>query len=138
MSRRLERWRGRLVADRPEVVVCRGGHCGSRREHPGFDHGAQLERFRDELRGAPVTVSVSKCLDECDHANVVVVTPGGPAAGAPPVWVGSVLDDATTDAVIEWVRGTGGFGEPPEAVGAHRFVPTHGGRIRRTGAVRSR
>jgi (2Fe-2S) ferredoxin len=126
MSRRLERWRGRLEADRPEVVVCRGGDCGSRRKHPGFDHVGQLARFREELGGEDATVSVSKCLDACEFSNVVVVVPGRRArdVGAQPLWVGRVLDDATTGAVIDRVTSDDVRTEVPGPVAAHRFNPS--------------
>lgn len=125
MSRRLDRWRGRLEADLPEVVVCRGGDCGSRRKHPRFDHVGQLARIRDELDGERATVSVSKCLDACECSNVVVIVPGRAArdAGAEPVWVGYALDDTTTDALIDWVGTAGTRAAPPAAVAAQRFVP---------------
>lgn len=144
MSRRLDRWRGHLEADLPEVVVCRGGDCGSRRKQPGFDHAQQLNRIRQALDGGAATVSVSKCLDACEFSNVVVARPGRTAreAGAQPTWIGEVLDDATTDAVIDWIGTSGGRADPPAQVSAHRFTP--GGRSqrdltsRRTRALRSR
>lgn len=104
MSRRLERWRGRLEQELPEVVVCRGGDCGSRRKHPGLDHVEQLTRIRDALQDRG-TVTVSRCLDACERSNVVVLVPGrrGREAGAVPCWIGEVLDAPMTDAVIESV-----------------------------------
>ncbi|MFA4841115.1 MAG: hypothetical protein WC580_05370, partial [Agrococcus sp.] len=83
-------------ASEPEqitVVVCRGGDCGSRRKHPQVDHGAQLEAFRALVQQG-VAVVPSKCLDACEHSNVVVVMPGaaGADAGAGPAWIGEVID----------------------------------------------
>lgn len=125
MSRRLERWRGGVEADQPEIVVCRGGDCGSRRKHPRFDHVGQLARIREGLDGI-ATVAVSRCLDACEFSNVVVMVPGRRArdAGAEPVWVGEVLDDDTTAAVVDWVTPTGIRAEPPEPLRAHRFEPS--------------
>ena len=125
MSKRLDRWRGRLAADLPEVVVCRGGDCGSRRKHPRFDHIGQLARFREGLGGEQATVSTSRCLDACEFSNVVVIVPGRPArdAGAEPVWIGHALDDETTDAVIDWVGSSGNRADPPSAIATRRFAP---------------
>lgn len=108
------------------MVVCRGGDCGSRRKHPDVDHGAQLEAFRSRTPG-DVAVVPSKCLDACEHSNVVVVMPGdeGAAAGAGPVWIGEVNDPAVTDDIIEWV-GSGGpaIAAEPTLVAIQAFRPT--------------
>ena len=92
----------------PVVVVCRGGDCGSRVKHPGFDHPGQLREIRGRLEGTAEVVS-SSCLDACDQSNVVVVLPGerGRAAGGQAVWIGEVNDLETTDDVIRWVRDGG-------------------------------
>ncbi|WP_375386892.1 (2Fe-2S) ferredoxin domain-containing protein [uncultured Amnibacterium sp.] len=123
MSRRLDRWRGRLEADQPEVVVCRGGDCGSRRTHPRVDHAGQLARLREALDGQHATVVASRCLDACDRSNVVVVSPGrqGREAGIEPVWFGEVLDEAATEAVVDWVASGDARTEPPPLLGGHRF-----------------
>jgi (2Fe-2S) ferredoxin len=140
VSRRLDRWRGRLAADQPELVVCRGGDCGSRRKHPQLDHVAQLARIRERLRGERVTVTVSKCLDECEFSNVCVVLPGRTArdAGAEAQWIGRVLDEEATDAVIA-LAGGGATPDQP-VIEAHRFTPTRRARqdptIRRSGRAR--
>lgn len=125
MSRRLERWRGQLEADLPEVVVCRGGDCGSRRKHPRFDHVGQLTRIREELGDDVATVTASKCLDACVFSNVVVLVPGRRARdlGAEPAWIGEVLDDDTTGAVIDWARTGGTAAEMPAGITPHRFEP---------------
>ena len=92
----------------PVVVVCRGGDCGSRVKHPGFDHLGQLREIRSGLEGAAEVMS-SSCLDACEHSSVVVVLPGerGRAAGGEPVWIGEVNDLETTDDVVRWVRDGG-------------------------------
>ena len=122
MSRRLARWRGEVEADLPKVVVCRGGDCGSRRKHPRFDHAGQLALLRDRLGGGEASVLASRCLDACEHSNVVVVVPGrvGRDQGAEPTWFGEVLDEATTGAVIDLVETAAQSAE----VEARRFEPS--------------
>ena len=92
----------------PVVVVCRGGDCGSRTKHPGFDHRAQLCEIRGRLEQRAEVVS-SSCLDACEHSNVVVVLPGrdARAAGGQPVWIGQVNDADTTTEVVDWVDAGG-------------------------------
>jgi len=117
MSRRPRRRpRTADVDDRQVVVVCRGGDCGNRTKHPGFDHLAQLRRLCDEVGGSARVVS-STCLDACEHSNVVVVVPGaeGRERGGAAVWVGEVLDEATTAELVDWV-GAGGPGVATEPV----------------------
>lgn len=115
-----------VASDRPVVVVCRGGDCGNRTKHPGFDHVGQLNQLRSGLDGAADVVS-SSCLDACDHANVVVVLPGedGRAAGAEPVWIGQANDADTTADIVGWVEG-GGPGTVPEPtlVAINAFRPS--------------
>lgn len=115
-----------LAPKHPVVVVCRGGDCGSQLKHPGTDHVAQLRRVRDEIHPETATITISKCLDACDHSNVIVVVPGeeGRAAGEDPVWVGGLLDqDATTD-IITWVNHNDPDAEPPPMVQVRQFRPT--------------
>jgi hypothetical protein len=121
MSNRLERWRRRTQSELPTVTVCRGGDCGSRRKHPGFDHVEQLRRIRGELDGTAASVVVSRCQDLCAFSNVVRVTPGrrGRDAGVRPVWMGRMLDDAATDSLVEWVRTTGAAARPTAALADH-------------------
>lgn len=113
----------------PLVVVCRGGDCGSRRKHPEVDHQAQLAAIREGV-GAGASVVVSRCLDACDHSNVVVVLPGSAGRDfAEPVWVGEVNDQATTAEVIEWVQQGGpGIVDPPVLVDIKHFTPTRSNR----------
>lgn len=98
------------------VWVCRGGDCGSRRKHPEVDHRAQLDRFKGELEQIPVTVTA--CLDACEHSNVVVVrTPDEE------VWLGGVNDEESTEQVIGWVA-AGTDDPPPGLIEWHAFRPT--------------
>ncbi|GAA3549659.1 hypothetical protein GCM10022197_00610 [Microlunatus spumicola] len=114
-----------VASDRPVVVVCRGGDCGNRTKHPGFDHVAQLRRIRLDLDGVADVVS-SSCLDACDHSNVVVVLPGedGRAAGADPVWIGRANDADTTADIVGWVEDGGpGTAHEPTLVAINAFRP---------------
>jgi len=128
MSRR-QRRRPRAAAadDRQVVVVCRGGDCGNRTKHPGFDHLGQLRRLRDEVDARSARVVSSTCLDACEHSNVVVVVPGTPglARGGAAVWLGEVLDEATTAELVDWVRAGGpGVASEPVLVDLRTFRPS--------------
>jgi len=107
------------------VVVCRGGDCGNRSKHPGFDHAAQLAAVREGVQGS-ATVAVSKCLDACDMSNVVVVVPGQVQrdAGMTPVWLGNVLTPDATDDVVGWIVAGRPAAEPPSLVQIVTFTPT--------------
>jgi hypothetical protein len=140
MSRRLTRWRAEREADRATVVVCRGGDCGSRRKHPGFDHVGQLRTVRSRLESDRTAVAVSRCLDACEHSNVIVVVPGRreAEAGIQPLWVGEVLDDGATDGLAAWVADGDLRAEPPAAVQDRRFEPTSRSRSELGAAGRTR
>lgn len=108
------------------VVVCRGGECGDRRKHPGFDHRAQLQRFIAEL-GPDVPVIPAACLEACEHSNVVVVVPAKGHSRYPPepVWIGEVLEEQTTEEIIAWVRGGElDAADMPVSAEIARFTPT--------------
>lgn len=125
-KRRAKREDPAAEAEHVTVVVCRGGDCGSRRKHPEVDHGAQLDAFRSLVQQG-VAVVPSKCLDACEHSNVVVVMPGaaGSEAGAGPVWIGEVNDPAVTADIIEWVNEGGpGAAREPTLVEIQEFRPT--------------
>lgn len=138
MSKRKSRDKGREVRVAPtpsqadaQITVCRGCCCGSMTKHPELDHGAQVERIRAGV-GPGVRVRVSNCLDACERSNVMVVTPSaaGRQAGARPVWLGEVLDDAATEDVIAWVSSGGpGVSEPPNVLDLYAFSPSN--RVRR-------
>lgn len=126
-SRRRSRGAGADVDELQTVVVCRGGDCGNRTKHPGFDHLGQLRRVRGEVDTTQARVVSSGCLDACEHSNVVVVVPGsaGRAHGAAPVWLGGVLDDACTGDVVGWVNAGGpAVADEPVLVDLHTFHPT--------------
>jgi len=106
------------------VTVCRGCCCGVEAKHPGVDHAGQLERLREGVGGAGKVRAV-KCLDACDHSNVVVVSPSaeGRAAGGRPVWLGWVMADDMLDEITAWVRAGGpGLAEPPGTLDLQAFA----------------
>ena len=91
------------------VTVCRDCCCGSPKV-TGIDHAGQLERLR---QAAPVRVS--RCLDACEQANIVVVQPSaaGRAKGA-----------AATDDIAAWVRAGGpGLADPPAVLELYSIRP---------------
>jgi (2Fe-2S) ferredoxin len=105
--------------------VCRGGDCGSRQKHPDTDHRGQLQRFREVLGQDLV---VSRCLDACEHSNVVVVVPGAAAEreGAEPVWIGEVLGPEAAEDILGWAT-AGAPADPsgrPTLVQIKQFAPT--------------
>ena len=87
------------------VRVCHDCCCGTVRKHPDVDHAALLDRLAQQTVGR-AEVSVTACLLACDRSNVVVVSPSheGRRAGGRPVWLMHVLEEATIDAVVEWLR----------------------------------
>lgn len=93
------------------VTVCRDCCCGQSAKHPRHDHDAQLELLRTSVNSQ---VKVSRCLGVCQQSNVIVVSPSPAArrAGARPIWLGGVLDLASTQDVIEWAN-AGGPGVVP-------------------------
>ena len=108
------------------VRVCRDCCCGTARKHPGVDHDGLLARLDAGTRGS-ARVLRSACLLACDESNVVVVTPSplGRRRGARPVWLGGVLDEATVDAVVSWVRlGGPGVADLPDGLEFGAFAPS--------------
>jgi hypothetical protein len=140
MSRRLTRWRAEREADRATVVLCRGGDCGSRKKHPAFDHVGQLRTVRARVESDRTAVAVSKCLDACEHSNVVVVVPGRreAEAGIQPLWIGEVLDERATEDLADWVADGDLRAEPPASVQDRRFEPTTRSRMELGAAGRIR
>jgi hypothetical protein len=117
---------GSLERTETVVVVCRGGDCGSRRKHPQTDHVDQLRQIRAGV-GSAATVAVSKCLDACEHSNVVVVIPGAEAreVDPTPVWIGELNDTDATDDLIGWIaQGGPGLVPPPALVDILSFTPS--------------
>ncbi|MFW5416961.1 (2Fe-2S) ferredoxin domain-containing protein [Nocardiopsis sp. CNT-189] len=112
-------------ADRPcRLVVCRGCCCGTKKKVPGVDHKAQLARLSglEDHEGRSVPVRVSKCLDICFKANVVVVQPSskGRASGGRPVWLGDFARDGLVDELDDWIfEGGPGIAPLPAALEEH-------------------
>ena len=105
------------------VTVCRGCCCGTVAKHPSTDHDGQVDRLRDGLAGS-ARVRISDCLDACERSNVVVVapSPSGRRAGGRPVWLGEVLDPASTADIADWACAGGpGLAERPQALDVHYF-----------------
>lgn len=118
--------RSALDSDGAVVIVCRGGDCGSRRKHPTVDHATQLAFIRIAV-GDAADVLVSKCLDACEHSNVIVVVPNAHDRdrGVEPVWVGEVNDPDVTDDLTGWVKSPTLWSTPPPTlVDIHTFIPT--------------
>ncbi|MDQ1727384.1 MAG: hypothetical protein QOK14_1429 [Frankiaceae bacterium] len=119
--------------DRPTVTVCRGCCCGDPGEPSAGGAAGRLARLRDELADT-ARVRVTDCLDVCDMADVLIVSPSaaGRIRGGRPVWLGRVLDDGAISDVIAWARAGGpGIGEQPVTVELYEFSPSR--RIREAG-----
>ncbi|WP_139983743.1 hypothetical protein [Nocardioides litoris] len=107
-----------------DVLLCRDCCCGTARKHPGTDHGAQ----RDVLEAAGdaaehVRVRVVDCLDECDRSNVVLVRDFTAGRRPKDTWLGGVLDDTATTAVVDWARDGGPV---PDVLARHVFRSKRG------------
>ncbi|WP_329041740.1 (2Fe-2S) ferredoxin domain-containing protein [Streptomyces sp. NBC_00178] len=110
---------------KPTVSVCRGCCCGTAKI-PGVDHAGQLARLREGVGGA-ATVRAVKCLDACEHGNVIVVQPSaeGRLAGGRPVWFGLVNDPRAVDDIAVWAGAGGpGVAEAPEILDLYAFSPS--------------
>jgi len=113
------------------VAVCRGGDCGSKQKHPGFDHARQLRTIRAAADNR-TRVLVSRCLDACEHSNVVVVVPGD--SGGETVWIGGANDilvsalfaaiDETTADTVAWLNDKIDPERRPALVDIRQFSPT--------------
>ena len=106
-----------------QVTVCRGCCCGRPEKNPDTDHAAQLERLKQRLGAA--RVRIADCLDVCERANVLVVSPStaGRAAGGRPVWLGFVGDGDAIEEVADWIDAGGpGAAEPPAALELYEFT----------------
>ncbi|MFI8006119.1 (2Fe-2S) ferredoxin domain-containing protein [Streptomyces sp. NPDC086010] len=124
MSRRPSKPAG-TGPSKPTVSVCRGCCCGTAKI-PGVDHAGQLARLREGAGGA-ATVRAVKCLDACEHGNVVVVQPSaeGRLAGGRPVWLGLVNDPRAVADIAAWAGAGGpGVAEPPEILDLYAFSPS--------------
>lgn len=91
--------RGRL--DSVRVQVCDGCCCGTERKHPGIDHASIRNRIAAAADLAGGRMRVVDCVDECSQSNVVIVRPAHDTSNR--IWIGGVLDDATVDALCEWI-----------------------------------
>lgn len=104
------------------IVICRGGDCGSKDKHPGFDHRAQLDQFRQSLDGQAQIIP-ARCLDACDHSNVIVHVPADQAQE--PTWIGQAVDEESTREILSWIRNGALPGtQKPVLVEINEFSPT--------------
>ncbi|WP_305785317.1 hypothetical protein [Symbioplanes lichenis] len=89
------------------ITVC--GECVAVGRRP-VDPAGQAARLR---AAAGHRVRLSRCLDVCSQANVVIVQPSPSArrGGARPVWLG-LVEGGVEDDVVAWVR-AGGPGVAP-------------------------
>ncbi|MFD7658402.1 hypothetical protein ACFV4N_30885 [Actinosynnema sp. NPDC059797] len=114
------------MSDRhPRVTLCRACCCGTNPKHSEADHDRRL-RVLQEARDGPVEVRQSDCLGICDHSDVLVVhpSPAARAAGAKPVWLGRVQDEAALEGVVGWLCSGGpGLAPPPPSVRDRRITP---------------
>lgn len=113
------------------AVVCRGGDCGSRHKHPNIDHRRQLEVLRAAAVEGGGRVVASRCLDACDHSNVVVVIPASQKLeeGETPVWIGQCNNDLSTEEIAAWIaRGGPGASPQPVTVDVQGFHPSRANR----------
>jgi (2Fe-2S) ferredoxin len=106
------------------VVLCRSCCCGSEDKHPDVDHTGQRTALEAGVRRSGGRLVVADCLDACDRSNVVVVRPRG--RGTPrPVWLGDVLDEQRTAAVLDWVESGGpGAAALPAVLEPCLFTPS--------------
>lgn len=113
------------------AVVCRGGDCGSRLKHPDIDHRRQLEILRAAAVEGGGHVVASRCLDACDHSNVVVVIPASQELGngETAVWIGQCNNNLSTEEITAWIaRGGPGATPKPVSVEVQRFHPSRANR----------
>ncbi|WP_037606386.1 hypothetical protein [Streptacidiphilus rugosus] len=113
--------------DRATVTVCRGCCCGTDAKVPRLDHAEQLAALRAGAAAHGGRVRVVDCLDACEQANVVVVSPSpaGRAAGGRPVWLGMVNDPGGADDIAAWLADGGpGLAEPPGVLDLYAFTPS--------------
>lgn len=100
-----------------DLLLCRDCCCGSATKHPATDHDAQRERLEAEAPPG-VRVRVVDCLDECDRSNVVLVRDFTVGRRPRDTWLGGVLDDGSTTALLAWVADGG---PTPEVLTGHVF-----------------
>lgn len=106
-------------------MLCRDCCCGTRAKHPRTDHDAQRDALEAVAERNPaVQVRVVDCLDQCDRSNVVLVRRTDLPRRQRDTWVGGVLTDRATEAVVDWVEG--GAQAPPQLIRSLVFRPDKG------------
>jgi len=103
------------------VLLCRGCCCGTRERHPKVDHETQERRLETAADAQPgVALRVVECLDECDRSNVAVLRRTGVPVRERDTWLGGLLTDRATAALVAWIA-EGGVGPLPDALSGLRF-----------------
>lgn len=102
------------------LVVCRDCCCGTVGKHPDFDHALQLRQIELAATDMDVKVRVSRCLDECQQSNVIVVRRGAPKRES--IWLGGVLSTTATEALTQWIS-INCEGEIPQSLHNNVFTP---------------
>ena len=102
------------------LVICRDCCCGTVGKHPDFDHALQLRQIKLTATEIDAKVRVSRCLDECQHSNVIVVH--RKAQKRESIWLGGVLSARATEALTQWIS-INCDGEVPQSLHKHVFTP---------------
>lgn len=103
------------------VLLCRGCCCGTSDKHPKVDHDAQQRRLETAVDAHPgVALRVVDCLDECDRSNVAILRRSYGPARERDTWLGGLLTDRPTTALVAWIA-DGGVGPLPDALSGLRF-----------------
>ena len=109
--------------DRPGTVVLlrRGCCCGADNKHPKVDHDTQERRLETAADAHPgVALRIVECMDECDRSNVAVLRQTGAPAKERDTWLGGLLTDRATTALVAWIA-QGAAGPLPDALSGLRF-----------------
>jgi hypothetical protein len=77
-----------------------------------------VRAIRDSA-GDGARVVVSRCLDACDHSNVVVIT-----SAEETVWIGGANDEETTADIAAWLSDGTNPSRRPALVDIRQFAPT--------------
>lgn len=86
-------------------MLCRDCCCGTAKKHPGTDHDAQQLALEAAVANNPaVELRVVDCLDECDRSNVALVRRPSAPRSTRDTWLGGLLVESATTALVDWVR----------------------------------
>lgn len=100
------------------ILLCRGCCCGTSTKHPTTDHALQERVVRAAVESKDdIDVRLVDCLDECDRSNVVVLRGASGRPAQRDTWLGYVLSDRVTQALVGWVADGACAPLPPALVG---------------------